>query len=163
MSTCHVYLVTRPCFAALSNNHRPTHLLAGEDLLCQNWAGPALAPSSKPRHVPRQGTHFQSVMSRGGGRANLKIWKQVLLPPPDIPLGRQVERLRYAHGQSSTFLLCEVPLGQAPCGSAVYGKVDEMSPAPPPGTPPSPPILRLYKAVHPGRARHSATEFKVYT
>ncbi len=30
-------------------------------------------------------------------------------------------------------LLCEVPLGQAPCGSAVYGKVDEMSPAPLPG------------------------------
>ncbi len=29
-------------------------------------------------------------------------------------------------------LLCEVPLGQAPCGSAVYGRVDEMSPAPSP-------------------------------
>ncbi len=29
-------------------------------------------------------------------------------------------------------LLCEVPLGQAPCGSAVYGRLDEMSPAPSP-------------------------------
>ncbi len=39
-------------------------------------------------------------------------------------------------------LLCEVPLGQAPCGSAVYGKVDEMSPAPPvpPHTPRTPPV-----------------------
>ncbi len=26
--------------------------------------------------------------------------------------------------------------GEAPCGSAVYGKVDEMSPAPPAWTPP---------------------------
>ncbi len=33
--------------------------------------------------------------------------------------------------KGDVFLLCEVPLGQAPCGSAVYGKVDEMSPAPP--------------------------------
>ncbi len=44
--------------------------------------------------------------------------------------------------------LCEVPLGQAPCVSAVYGKVDEMSSAPSPQTPlplppppPKPPYL----------------------
>ncbi len=33
--------------------------------------------------------------------------------------------------------------GEAPCGGAVYGKVDEMSPAPSPTNPPPPPTPGL--------------------
>ncbi len=63
-------------------------------------------------------------------------------PPPwraHLPPGREHALRDTPVLNALAFLLCEVPSGQAPCGSAVYGKVDEMSPTPhldPPWTPP---------------------------
>ncbi len=63
--------------------------------------------------------------------------------PVDPPVDPPLDPPPTVEPRHSVALLCEVPLGQAPCGSVVYGKVDEMSPAapgldPPPGTPPPP-------------------------